>query len=240
MDALIVKTFLVCSFFSLCACSTLLEVTSPDNTALGYEKQKNEKGEEVYRRERVVFPGGSALTPTQPQAPLQPLPTQPIYPPDKPLPPMESQPVLDTQTNKPDESSSGWFVSGELAVAEDYKQFGVDLGKEVLPVLDLRGGFAFFSGNDFYSGFDAGARAKVRVGFFEPFVGLGGYVGDLKTCSTVGFVEVCEKKFLYAGFTEVGASFWRISLFFRNYNIEEAGKKIPAAHSYGIGYIHRF
>lgn len=253
------RVFLLLSLFVMSGCSTLMEAASPGDSSQGYQKYQNEKGEEVFRRERLVLPEVARLGPAQPLVPLQPAPTLPVQPsPTPPRPPTE--PGLAAQrareeTQDPKSSSlpeasqapgalpqepHNWFFSADIATGQDFMQIGAGLGKEVFPFLDLRGGFAFFSGNDFYSGFDIGARAKLKIDFFEPFLGVGGYLGDLKACSTQGFVEVCEKKFLYAGYTEVGASFWRISLFFRNYNIEEAGKKIPGAQSYGVGYIYRF
>jgi hypothetical protein len=223
------------------SCSTMHEAFSPSDSTSGYQQKTNEKGETVHRRERDLRDAPIAT-------PLAPAPVAtPV--------PLARTPSPQAQTNFQDETqspyynsenalspreSSGYFVGGELALAENHGQLGVSVGKEIWSFVDLRGGASLFFGNDAYAGFDLGARAKLPLGNVTPFIGLGGYIGDVKKCVRDGFVEVCEKKFLSAGFTEIGLFLWDISVFFRNYNIEEAGKIVPSAHSFGIGYTARF
>ena len=224
----------LCSGLALTGCSTFHELTTPGETTRGYVETRNSQGETVYRRERVVSPLA---------APAEPDPRSGTSP--SLLNPSEPMGVAPTATNASgqapaEEGRADAFFSAELAAAKGYGQIGIAIGKETWSFMDLRGGVSLFFGSETYAGFDLGARAKMKFGLLSPFVGLGGYLGDTKSCSTQNFVETCDKKFLSAAFTEVGVFIWALTLFYRNYSIEEAGRKVPTTYSIGLGYTHRF
>ena len=101
-----------------------------------------------------------------------------------------------------------------------------------------RVGVGFFSSErQLYAGCDGSVRLQVPQLAISPFAGLGAYIGDIKKCtiSTTTYIEECEKKFLIAGYTELGLSYSVLQLFWRNYNINRAGVEIPSDQFWGLG-----
>ncbi len=107
------------------------------------------------------------------------------------------------------------------------------------------GASMFFSEKEMYGGFDLSGRVHLPIGELIPFAGIGGYIGDTKKCyylegrpqSEANYV--CDKKFLSAGYTEVGLNYKFLEIFWRNYNINRAGISIPTDQFLGIGIVIR-
>jgi hypothetical protein len=229
-----IRISLAASALLLVGCSTLFESVNPNDTTTGYQATTNKNGETVYRRERYVGPPYSTPAPT-------PFPTPEPTPwpvassldarsSEAPLP-NPSETSLDGEKTKP-----GLGLGVELSSDSQRFHLGAMIIGEI-GFVDAKLGLSLFSGaRDLYAGFDLGVRPKYEFGHYAVFAGLGVYAGDTKNCTTDNYVETCEKKFLYAGYAEVGVYLWNISLFARSYNIEEAGKRIPSDTFLGIGF----
>lgn len=242
------------------ACSTLSESISSSESTAKYEKTRGENGETVYRRTRVLSPE-PAETPESERfdrpiyvAPVD-LPTS--NPSSSPyvassLPPSsadlqnlekmraeERRALIADAADSPNVLTEV-YLPLEFNAGNGHGHIGVGLGFELLSILDLKGGISLFSGREIYSGFDAAARLKYKIGFVTPFVGIGGYAGDSKNCSTKGLVELCEKRFLFAGYTEMGLGLGGFHFNYRRYAIEDAGIELPVSTLWGVGYNLQF
>ncbi|MBT4791930.1 MAG: hypothetical protein HON90_10190, partial [Halobacteriovoraceae bacterium] len=129
-------------FFSLtlASCSTLQEVTDDDDSSIGYTKAKNEKGQSVYKRTRIiktaVFP-----MPTNTTVPSTSIKNSPTKITHKKLDPAKRdllpQTLLQNKpstNNKPqDKSFHGLF---ELSSGSDITHIGVGFNYEFGSNLD--------------------------------------------------------------------------------------------------------
>ncbi len=214
-------------------CHSLMESSSDSY------KTTNQDGETVYRRTTPAY--------GTPYYPPTPHPRYPVY-----SQPIVIAPSSDSTASKPsagasadaakvsDEPSRG---SGhvEIAWVDGHWHLGGHVGYNVYDWLMPRIGASMFISKDVYLGFDLSTRFIAPLGYFKPYVGIGGYFGDTKSCSrryntTFGYTEdVCDKKFLTAGYGEVGVEFGQASIFVRDYRLMRAGLSIPTDIFIGLG-----
>lgn len=228
---------LISVFVFLSGCHTLLESTQPIPPV--YSKETNERGETVYKsqksRPRWYEPYeqsytskpwvNSSLESTNVRS-NEPLTKNPIQ--------------LQPQNLQQKASISGFL---EFANGDGNTHLGVHVGLPVLTdLLHARGGLSMFlSNSDTYLGFDGSARLKIFRANLSPFIGLGAYFGDSKKCQQDLFEgEVCEKKFLSAGYGEIGFQYQGFHIFWRDYNITRAGLNVPTNGLWGIGLSSNF
>lgn len=209
--------------FIIVSCATVSEVVSPTDTSTNYTKTKSSNGETVYKRKVVK---SNNLVPLR--ATVQPLQTNSI---------VNSASQESDTTTKSDDSNSGLYL--EFSGGDGHVHLGAGLNYEAGNNFDLKGGVALFSGvNSIYTGFDLAARAKIKVDKLQPFVGIGGHLGDSKNCEDSfengQTVETCEKKFLTATYSEIGIRYDWISGFYRIYTINEADIKLPVKYLWGV------
>jgi hypothetical protein len=195
---------------------------SSNDTAYGYSKKTNEKGEVTYTRKRIVQEA-------QPQT--YPEPIQYAFNSDAPL--------IETTTEAvASETSSDVYL--EYSSGSNHTHFGGGLNFELAPHLETRLGGSLFSSNDvIYLGFDVAGRIKFKVDNIEPFVGLGTYLGDNKKCEYSydeygNKWEECEKAFLFANYLEAGLRYENISIFTRVYSINDRDISLPKKYLWGI------
>lgn len=236
-----------------------MESVDPRETTTNYVETKNASGETVYRRDRYVGPSLAPYptpTPYPTPVPAPPLSSAPVAgvpvsaaPISEPLVSTPSGPnnlvvkthapvqLADAPPTPEEEKARKRFGLG-AELSSDSKR--THLGVMVLGDFDFveaKLGLSLFKGsNDWYAGFDLGARPKIQFDHFALFGGVGIYGGDTKSCTIQNSIESCEKKFLYAGYVEAGVYLWSLSLFARSYNIQEAGKTIPSDTFYGVGF----
>lgn len=169
----------------------------------------------------------------------------------KPIALVPETPSSNTTTTtespeKESDSSSNFLGSLELAMTPGHVHLGAHLGIALSSWLDARLGISGFFSKDTYTGFDLSTRAYVPFEWkVRPYAGLGLYLGDSRTCyrDPLGggyTVEVCDKKFLSAGYGEVGLELGKFHLFVRDYNITRAGLSVPTETFYGLGVTTRF
>lgn len=221
-------------FLLFSGCTTFIESTQwggPPN----YKQTKNSQGETVYRETK------SAPTYSSPVI-------YPVYNPVNSI--SDSHSTLSASpaphTASIENSSSNLFGYIEAANSDQNFHLGLHAGYLFNDYFITRLGTSFFSSNhELYGGFDLSGRAIYKVGFVTPFAGLGVYVGDTKKCFTQeasngsGQETVCDKKFLYAAYSELGIEITFINIFWRNYAISRAGISIPQDQLYGIGIIFK-
>lgn len=196
-----------------------------------YKKTTNQDGETVYRRATPAY-----ATPYYPAPTLQP--SDPLYiTPNKPVASAETA----TPAAKVSDESSGGSGHLEIARTDGHWHLGVHAGYNVYDWLMPRIGASIFVSKDVYLGFDLSTRFIAPLGYFKPYVGIGGYFGDTKSCSrqsntTFGYTEeICDKKFLSAGYGEVGVEFGQASIFVRDYRLLRAGLSVPTDMFVGVG-----
>lgn len=220
--------------FQLLACSTMFESTDPwANTP--YEVSKNEAGETVYTRKQYTGPVYHEKTPnyfeqsirlSEAAAPKK----EAVY--GLPLP--ESEVSIEPKDSKDLSLIGGLGL--EYAAGDNNQHLGVHIFGSPSEWLQIRGGFSLFLSKDVFAGFDLSVRLMPIDAEVKPFVGLGGYLGDTKKCVRTAFeVETCEKKFLEAGYAELGLSYKNFFLFYRDYSIKRAGLSVPTDYFIGIG-----
>lgn len=211
------------ALFALNGCTTLMEGNSTS-----YTKTTNDRGETVYRQ---MQPAPSYYRPPEPT----PMPyLQPLV-----VTPAASRPLPETGIDLPTRPTNlkGYL---EVAAGEGGAHFGGHVGYD-FGAIEPRIGISAFASGDFYMGVDLSARTHLDVGVLRPFAGIGGYIGDTKNCSreydptTMRSEEVCDKKFLSAGYVEAGAELKQFSVFVRNYNITRAGLGVPTKLFLGAG-----
>lgn len=252
---------LLISFCLLTACNTLMEVVQPGDTTMGYEKTVNQDGETVYHRELTRNPGypSSALNDYRPPA----SDAHESIPPNFPLPPLvgsnlNSNPNFhannSTQselsdpnqtydfksTPKEKATSDAMSVIADFSAGPGHTHIGFHLGFAIESFFQPRIGTSLFHSKQPYWGFDASARFFLPLMSLQPFLGLGLYLGDTKSChtqwnqNTYQYDEICDKKFLGAAYSEAGIRYRIFSVFMRNYRINRADLDIPTDHFYGI------
>lgn len=151
-----------------------------------------------------------------------------------------------TKPESQEKTSSGFTGSLEVAMTSGHVHLGAHAGIGFVNWWDLRLGVSAFFSKDVYTGFDLSTRAYVPFEWkIRPYVGLGLYFGDSRSCYTESLggglsVEICDKKFLSAGYGEAGLDLGGFHLFVRDYNITRAGLSVPAETFYGIGVTTRF
>lgn len=207
------------------SCHTMMESTLTPYTNYNYQPTKNDKGETVYKSEQVSYQ------------------TQPIQPAIQVVTPSEHQSVKPQQLQNSDDGFKPHSSAVFIEAAKDHDQFHLGIHYGIFMennVVLFRGGTSLFSsGDENYLGFDFSARAYLRNNFIEPFVGLGGYIGDIKKCVydfNLGR-NICEKKFLNAGYGEIGLQKDWFQIFWRDYNISRAGVQVPSESTLGIGVV---
>ncbi|MDX9731325.1 MAG: hypothetical protein RBT63_06100 [Bdellovibrionales bacterium] len=219
--------------FFLIGCHSLMESASPYDRGSGYKKTTNEHGETVYRRTQPVAPAPIPIvSPTPYPTYIQPEPVKP---------------VASSNTS----SDNGLNLHLELATTKGHLHIGAHIGFQVTSVFEPRLGLSFFSSDTFRSGESSELYAGVDLSSrfywpglstFRPFVGIGAYFGDTKQCveernpHTWIREETCEKKFLSAGYAELGFELAQWTVFMRNYSIIRAGINIPSDFFLGVGY----
>lgn len=213
---------LTCSLF-LSSCNTMLE--SNYKTVLSSTTEKNSKGETIHKTKEVPNP-------------FLLLPTTNSNPPYRSLndPGFDNSPSPSSAAKEP--SNAKGFI--ELANEKNNLHLGLLFGAPFANNFFMgRFGVSLFSSEkEIYAGFDGSVRLQIPESTFSPFLGVGAYYGDTKKCtsSASSFVEDCEKKFLFAGFTEIGITYSAVQVFWRNYNISRAGITIPVEHFWGLGF----
>ena len=233
------KIYFAFMLFFVSSCTTLLESTSPIQNQPTYQRTKNSSGETVYRQQH--------FQPTPNPTPTNAI--QPIFSNDDRysntsevhMSPNQNSSSLSSQSETDNHNWVGYF---EGASTTGHLHLGLHGGYQINDYLQPRIGTSFFfSEKDLYGGFDLSARAIAPIGEIKPFIGIGGYLGDTKKCY---YLEgqpqteanyVCDKKFLTAGYTELGATYKFIEIFWRNYNINRAGLNIPTDQFFGIGIV---
>jgi hypothetical protein len=213
---------LFCSLF-LSSCHTMME--SNYKTILSSTTEKNSKGETIYKTKEVQNP--FLLLPTTHSISNN---DQSFYNPPSPAP----------ETTEP--SNAKGFL--ELANEKNNLHLGLLYGAPFANNFFMgRFGVSLFSSEkEIYAGFDGSVRLQIPQAAYSPFLGAGAYYGDTKKCtsSSNSYVEDCEKKFLFAGYTEIGMTFSNLQLFWRNYNISRAGITIPVDQFWGLGLSFPF
>ncbi len=142
--------------------------------------------------------------------------------------------------------SSGFSGSLEVAMTSGHVHLGAHAGIGFVNWWTLRLGVSAFFSKDVYTGFDLSTRAYVPLEWkIRPYVGVGLYLGDSRSCQSESLggglsVELCDKKFLSAGYGEAGLDLGGFHLFARDYNITRAGLSVPAETFYGIGLTTHF
>ena len=203
------------------SCNTMLETAtnnygnSYDNTygnSAGYLPTKNQNGETVYVRE-TPRPTYSPYPIIYPDPIIYP---QPYQPPASPPNAVTGQPILypsaPTDVNSAALSSVGSTKNTngflELSRTSGNTHFGIHFAAPINDYFMGRLGASFFNSEELFAGLDLSVRAYLPIDKIRPFAGAGAYYGDTKKCTNAyvnGFpVERCEKKFLGAGYVEVG------------------------------------
>ncbi len=200
-------------------CTTFYESTQIGHQQ-PYIKTTNEKNEEVFRQ---INPVSNNLLITNP---------------------VNSNPVNFQETTsvseKPNNEKSILVGYIDAAKSTNHFHLGLHAGFLINPFILPCFGVSFFnSDHDTYAGFDLSTRLIFSNLAVSPFVGLGGYAGDTKNCEKKNNVEICDKKFLYAGYTEAGIEFSHFNIFYRNYNINRAGISVPSESLIGAGIVFK-
>lgn len=215
------------------ACHTMMENSSPydyGGGGGGYTQTKNDKGETIHVRER---PGNSNVPPViYPVAPIYP---SPII--SNPNPPSSTDGASSINFDPMGPNSVHAFL--EFARTEGNTHMGFHFGGSTNDVFMGRIGGSFFYSEELFLGLDFSGRAYIPTNNIKPFAGAGIYYGDTKKCKQVysnGIpVERCEKKFLGAGYVELGLELQNFSVFWRDYNVTRAGLTVPTESFWGIG-----
>lgn len=235
----------LCSSLTLVGCHTMGESYSPSTSRQTSYQTKNQDGETVHRTVRVAQQNPVIITPITPTYP------QPVYP-----TPVASQPVArptdgqpsklenessSTTTNAKASGASGFNGSLDLAWTSGHLHMGAHAGISFTEWFTIRLGLSAFASKDLYLGGDLATRLHAPLGFVRPFVGAGAYFGDSKKCSNEynsslgASVEICDKKFLTAGYGEAGIEFGHVSVFVRDYRLSRAGLSVPTEMFWGVG-----
>ncbi|MBN8541828.1 MAG: hypothetical protein J0L82_15665 [Deltaproteobacteria bacterium] len=240
--------FLVLSVSTLAGCHTMGESYSSSTSHQTSYQIKNHDGETVHRTVRVAERYPVVITPVAPTYP------QPVYPAPITAPvsapgsaPVATEPVkIDNElppatASAKSSSKTGFNGSLDLAWTSGHLHLGAHAGISFTEWFMVRLGLSAFASKDLYLGGDLATRFHAPLGRVRPFVGAGAYFGDSKKCSTdynssIGVnVEICDKKFLSAGYGEAGIEFGHVSIFVRDYRLFRAGLSIPTEMFWGVG-----
>jgi hypothetical protein len=236
--------------------STLIGCQSLSTTEPVYRKSyqyKNAEGETVTRtvevkrdpiyESRPSYDDRWSPSPTPIPTPVaKPIALAPTTQPESQPASAQEKPSGDSTTS----TGTHFLGSLELAMTSGHVHLGAHLGVALSSWLDARLGISGFFSKDTYTGFDLSTRAYIPFEWkVRPYAGLGLYFGDSRKCHTdpIGggyTVEVCDKKFLSAGYAEAGVELGRFNLFVRDYNITRAGLSVPTETFYGLGVTTRF
>lgn len=226
------QTILICNLIFLVGCSTVFESTDPYTTT-PYLDSKNTQGETIYTRREYRDPMMYSTAPDYYNQSIQEEESSETKSTTMTLPPKLPLPI---EAPKASEPGMGFGFGFEYAAGDGNHHVGVNFNGATGEWLQARGGVSFFVSKDTYAGFDLALRAVPLKKELKPFAGIGAYIGDTKTCKVSTFdVDVCEKKFLSAGYGEIGISYRNWSLFYRDYNITRAGLDVPTDYFIGIG-----
>lgn len=243
-------TAAVCAVFVFSSCNTLMESSDPYRPAPTYTATKNQKGETIYVSERPkpTYVSPPVIYPVQPTYPIPVTnPNVGLYPtpgatitPSQPTYYPGNQNEGSSTVNLDPSSKNDFNAFLEMSRTKGNTHLGFHFGGSSNEILYGRlGGSMFFSGDELFMGLDVSGRAYIPTKKVQPFAGAGLYWGDTKKC-TDGYsngqpVERCEKKFLGAGYVELGLEVMNISVFWRDYNITRAGLSVPTESFWGIG-----
>jgi hypothetical protein len=209
-----------------------MEATNPNSaSSLEYLPAKNQKGETIYVRETP--------RPTHPAHPI--IYPSPIVNPQTDLPKPTALNLVNPNSATQISDSSSKGVNGflELSRTTGNTHFGIHFAAPMNEFIIGRLGASFFNSEELFAGLDLSARAYLPVFKVRPFAGAGAYYGDTKKCSDEinngVVIERCEKKFLGAGYVELGVEYNAFSFFWRDYSINRAGLSVPTNGFWGIG-----
>ena len=219
--------FLICSSLTILSCSTIQEAMDPKDTTFGYVEIKNKDGETVHQRKRVIE---SELTPIENEVVNSNTKAQALQK-EKKAPSNNQEAISPNGEQKT-------FMVFDLSGGDGHIHTGIGIAHNALEALEIRGGASLFNSKELYAGLDLSARAKLPMKELTPFVGLGGYGGDSKSCEEKNvdsrLEEHCEKKFLFALYLEAGVRFNNYALFTRKYSIDEADISLPVKYLWGV------
>ncbi|MCB0415185.1 MAG: hypothetical protein KDD50_12680 [Bdellovibrionales bacterium] len=246
----------------LSGCSTAMEMTSSNDSALGYTPIKTSEGATKYvrqrnlsqeRRRQLLY--DSFLQTSRP--PLQPIKAEVEKPsaPDTAKLKAEDQNANNETNNGADKISmkspppsihSPLNLSTFLAASSQSKvtHMGVAIDIDKNDSLQFSLGVSFFDSDKFYLGFDGIARLQLFNTFISPYIGAGVYLGDSKKCQYSydyfgDQIETCEKYFLSTLYPEVGMKFRvnqnDILIFYRGYSQIDQSYRDKASEIYGVG-----
>ena len=222
----LIAPIIVLFFILLQSCATVSELHDPTDLALGYSEIKTEEGETHFKRTRkrdINFETDQIM--------IRHAAQEVVYTPKEEV--LESN-LLDKKVSK----SPNFRL--ELANTTEYMHLGASvLFRDAKEPWEFRLGASLFDTESIvYAGFDGGVRYYIPVFELDTFAGTGFYIGDNKQCENtyVGDVafEECTKRFLTAGFVELGIQYKNFGLFARRYGIRDSGIEVPAKNFIGI------
>ena len=233
MKSLLVPIILL-FIFLLQSCATVSELVDPNDQVLGYKKVETEEGKTEFKRKRLIDDGlDDALLIEEVVPDLQ-----------EPLMVKKEFAEAKSEDAKPDlkkKVGRSGFVF-ETALHDEYLHIGPAFRFELddNPFTFKLGVSLFSTQQATYAGFDLGSRWNIyRFGDVEPLVGVGLYAGDRKECEDTfedgEFYEECTKSFLTATYLELGLRIKDVTIFAREYGINDAGIEIPVKRFLGIG-----
>ena len=219
-----VKIFSMLSMLgTLAGCHTMGESSSYTTSHQTSYQTKNQDGETVHRTVRVADRYPVVVTPV-------------VTGPTK-----IGNEAQSTTTSSNSASKTGFNGSLDLAWTSGHLHMGAHAGISFTEWFAIRFGLSAFASKDLYLGGDLATRFHAPLGWIRPFVGAGAYFGDSKKCSneynsSLGVsVEICDKKFLTAGYGEAGIEVGHVSIFVRDYRLSRAGLSVPTEMFWGVG-----
>lgn len=219
-------------------CHTMAESYSPTySSGTATYQTKNSEGETVTRT--ISRPSSSSGYDTGPGSgsgagPIYIAPTPPSHA-------VQPKPLASQATSSTNDSQKGFNGSLDMAWTSGHLHLGGHAGLNFTDWFMIRLGLSAFASKDLYLGGDLSTRLHAPLGFMRPFVGAGVYFGDSKKCTTEynttfgSSLEVCDKKFLTAGYGEAGVEFGHVSIFVRDYRLSRAGLSVPTEMFWGVG-----
>ena len=222
----LIAPIIVLFFILLQSCATVSELHDPTDLALGYTEVKTQEGQTHYKRTRkrdIKIETDHVM--------IRHAAHEVIYTP--------KNEVLESSLDNKSVSKSPSFRL-ELANTKEYMHLGASLlFRDTKEPWEFRLGASLFDTDSIvYAGFDGGIRYNIPIYEFETFAGTGFYIGDNKQCENTylgdAVFEDCTKRFLTAGFVELGVQYKSLGIFARRYGIRDSGVEIPAKNFIGI------